>query len=290
MRRAKAEPVRLRGCAILARVELTLTAHDGTTLSVERRDLASPRARVIIVHGYGEHRGRYGELAERLLGERFECHLFDLRGHGRSGGVAAHVERFSDYVSDLALVVDSVRAAGGAAPLFLVAHSLGGLIALTYACTRRVDGLAASSPFLRAAFEIPAARKLLAMIGSRLTPAMSFDSPLAPEWLSRDQRIVDAYTTDPLVHRRTTPRWFVEVQHAQRALAAAAPEIRLPLFMMLGEDDRVADHRLTLEMFERFGSSDKTLRVYPGLRHEVFNELERDTVIADLVAWLRARS
>ena len=273
--------------------ETSVAAPQGITLAVEEHELPSPRARVIIVHGYAEHRGRYADLVSRLAAERFECHLFDLRGHGRSGGVAAHVERFADYVDDLALVVDHVRTrAGTSVPLILIGHSLGGLISLKYVRTRQsaVDALVVSSPFLRPAFEVPLYRRLAAMIATHLAPSMSFDSRLDPKWLSHDKRVVEAYETDPLVHRTTTPRWFIEVQQAQRELAAGAAGIQLPLLMLLGEEDRIADHRLAIEVFERLGSADKTLCRYAGLRHEVFNELARDVVIGDLISWLQTHS
>jgi len=269
---------------------MNLTAHDGIPLAVEDHELPSPRARVLIVHGYAEHRGRYAELTARLMAEGFECHLFDLRGHGGSGGALAHVAQFSDYLEDLALVVRHVRR--DARPLILVAHSLGGLIALAY--VRRsgadVDALAVSSPYLRPAFRVPAVKKGMAAVASRVAPTMKFASGLDPQWLSHDERIVTAYATDPLVFRITTPRWFIEVERAQRELLDGAAEIRLPLLMQLGEEDRIADHRRSIEVFRRIGSADKTLVPYAGLRHEIYNELARDRVIDDLLAWLRSRT
>lgn len=269
---------------------MNLTTHDGVSLAVDSHELPAPRARVIVVHGYAEHRGRYAELTARLMAAGFECHLFDLRGHGGSGGALGHVERFDDYLDDLALVVQHVRR--DATPLFLVAHSLGGLIALTYVrrANARVDALAVSSPYLRPAFRVSPLRKLMATIGTRVAPSTAVASGLDPQWLSHDERIVTAYATDPLVFRITTPRWFVETARAQQELLAGAAEIRLPLLMQFGGEDRIADHRRSAEVFERIGSADKTLIPYPGLRHEIFNELARDRVIDDLLAWLRLRA
>lgn len=252
---------------------------------MEDHELPSPRARVIIVHGYGEHRGRYAHVVSRLAREGFECHLFDLRGHGQSGGTVAHVDRFEQYLDDLQLVVQHV---GHSRPLFLVSHSLGGLIALSY--VRRgdhgVDGLAVSDPYLHPAFRIPAARKALASVLSRILPKLSVNNGLDAKWLSHDEAIVRAYVDDPLVFKTTTPRWYTEVTRAQRELIDGASGIRLPLLMLVGEGDRIADPRVALDVFERAGSADKTLRRYPGLFHEIFNEIEREAVIDDLVAWL----
>jgi len=269
---------------------MNLTAHDGISLRVEDHELPSPRARVLLVHGYAEHRGRYAELVSRLMSEGFECHLFDLRGHGESGGVVGHVARFDDYLDDLALVVKHVRR--DARPLFLIGHSLGGLISLMY--VRRsgaaVDALAVSSPYLRPAFRVPIVKRLMAVIGTHLAPTTAVASGLDPRWLSHDERVVAAYASDPLVFRITTPRWFMEVQRAQRELLAGAAEIRLPLLMQIAEEDRIADHLRAVEVFRRIGSADRTLLPYSGLFHEIYNELARDAVIADLIAWLRARS
>lgn len=267
----------------------TITTHDGLALAVEDREVPSPRARVVIVHGYAEHRGRYASLADRLVAESFACHLFDLRGHGHSGGTAAHVARFDDYLSDLELVIARVR---DSRPLLLLAHSLGGLIALRYVQlhSNAADALAVSSPFLRPGFEVPAAKRLLAQVASWCAPSLPFDNTLDPDWISTDAAVVEAYRTDPLVLRKTTPRWFTEVERAQTALIAGASEVTLPLLMLLGGEDKIADHELASTVFERIGSADKTLLRYEGYRHEVFNEVGRAVVIDDLVAWLRAHA
>lgn len=255
---------------------------------VEDHELPSPRARVLVVHGYGEHRGRYAHVVSRLARDGFECHLFDLRGHGQSGGTIAHVDRFHQYLDDLQLVVQHVRNAGGPRPLFLVSHSLGGLIALSYVRRENhgVDALAVSDPYLHPAFRIPPARKALATVLSRVIPKLSFNNGLDAKWLSHDEAIVRAYVDDPLVFKTTTPRWYTEVTRSQRELVAGASDIRLPLLMLVGEGDRIADPRVALDVFDRAASAHKTLRRYPGLFHEIFNELERDAVLDDLAGWL----
>ncbi|HET7434299.1 MAG TPA: alpha/beta hydrolase [Thermoanaerobaculia bacterium] len=267
----------------------TLTAADGIVLAVEDHPVASPRARVVIVHGYAEHLGRYAALVQRLVAEGFACHLFDLRGHGHSGGVAAHVARFDDYLSDLRLVIARVR---DDVPLILLAHSLGGLIALRYVQTEpnAANALAVSSPFLHPGFAVPAAKRLLAQIASWCAPTLPFDTGLDAEWLSTDESVVAAYQNDPLVLRKTTPRWFTEVEQAQHALIAGASDITLPLLMLLGNEDKIADHELAAEVFTRIGSADKTLQQYAGYRHEIFNETGRAVVIDDLVKWMRGHA
>jgi alpha-beta hydrolase superfamily lysophospholipase len=268
-----------------------ITAPDGTPIAVSGTELRFPRARVVITHGYAEHSGRYATLASELTAAGFETHAFDLRGHGHSGGVPAHVGHFGQYVDDLQLVIDYIRGRSHvAAPLIVLGHSLGGLIALYYARSRSgFEGLVISSPFLRPAFDIPPAKKALAWGASFIAPTLPFSNELNPEWLSSDEQVVDEYARDPLVRRTTTPRWFMEVQRAQQKLCESAASIRLPLLMLLGGSDPIADHRLAEEVFQAIGSEDKTIHKYEGLLHEVFNESERAVVVNDLIGWLRAR-
>jgi alpha-beta hydrolase superfamily lysophospholipase len=267
-----------------------IRTHDGLSLVVEHREVAGARARLVIVHGYAEHRGRYTKLADQLEARGIECHLFDLRGHGTSEGPRAHVPRFADYLDDLDRVVSSVRACGGTAPLLLLAHSLGGLIALAYVRQHpgAFDALAVSSPFLGPAFRVPRIRAMLARVLSRVTPRLLLPNGLNPRWVSRDEAVVAAYVADPLIFSTTTPRWFMEITAAQRALIAHSEEIKTPALFLLARSDRIADHKIALDVFARLGTSDKQLRTYPELYHEVFNELSpaHEVVIGDLLAWI----
>jgi acylglycerol lipase len=267
----------------------SIQARDGIALHVADHALEEPRARIVIVHGYAEHLGRYDELVGLLAARRFECHLFDLRGHGRSGGVPAHVARFADYIDDLDRVVEHVHAlTPDTRPLLLLGHSLGGMIALAYVRARpqAFHGVAVTSPFLRPGFAVPAMKRLLASMASVILPTLPFSNTIDPLWLSHDAAIVAAYASDPLVRRTTTPRWFLEVEAAQEQLLANAGEVTIPLLMMLGNEDQIADHKLAASMFDRLGSPDKTLRIFPGLRHEILNETSRDVVIEELLGWL----
>lgn len=271
-----------------------ISTHDRLSLVVERHDVTSAKARLVLVHGYAEHRGRYRALLEQLTAHGVSSHAFDLRGHGESEGPRGHVGRFEDYLDDLQRVIRTVPA--GNAPLFLLAHSLGSLIALSYVRThpRTFDAIAVSSPFLGPAFAVPRARRRLARAASVITPTLRFASGLAPEWVSRDPEIVAAYAADPHVFGTTTPRWFVEVTAAQRDLLEHASEITTPALFLVAGSDRIADHRIAHELFSRLGTpeSQKELRAYPDLYHEIFNELPaaRAEVIGDLLAWIDSRS
>lgn len=266
-----------------------IRAADGAQLVVERRLVDDPRARVVIVHGYAEHRRRYDRIMQPLADRGFECIAADLRGHGDSEGQRGHVSRFDHYLDDLQRIVATIP---DDRPRFLVGHSLGGLISLQYVLKRPHDfrAVAVSSPFLRSAFAVSRTQVALANVAQVVAPRLPFPSPLRAEQISRDPEEVELYANDPAVFRTTTPRWYSEVAAAQKEVFARASEIRLPLLMLVGDADSIADHRGSMEVFERLGSSDKSLEVYPGYFHEVFNDVGREQPIARLVAWLERQS
>lgn len=266
----------------------SIATHDGLTLVVERNPLPSPRARMVIVHGYAEHRGRYAALVEQLTQAGIECHRFDLRGHGESGGRSGHVPRFTDYLDDLQRVTATVP---HDLPRLLLGHSLGGLISLHYvkAHPDDFDAIAVSSPFLAPTFAVPKAQEVLASVASQIAPWIPIKTPLRPSMVSRDPEVVAAYRDDPAVFRTTTPRWYTEVKEAQRVIFEHAADIRLPALFLLAQADQIADHALAREVFHRLGSQDKELEVFDGFYHEVFNEIGREKVIARLLAWVGKR-
>jgi alpha-beta hydrolase superfamily lysophospholipase len=278
--------------------ESSIHTRDGLRLAAEHYRVLNRRARVVVVHGYAEHLRRYEKFVAALAQAGYECHLFDLRGHGRSEGVRGHVARFEDYRHDLELFVeqtiqpDSARdAASGSErlePLFLVAHSLGGLIALDFVLHRPAPfrALAVSSPFLSPAFKLPPLVNQVSAVAAYVLPTLSLKSALDPKWLSHDPAVVESYVRDPLIFSSVTPSWWHAVHRAQNEIFERAREIETPALFLLGDADRIADPLRSRAVFERMGSADKRLEVYPGFFHEVLNELGRERVIDDLLSWL----
>ena len=279
-------------------IESTLRTHDGLDLVGVHHLRPSCRGRVVIVHGYAEHCRRYDPLVAALDSAGYECHLLDLRGHGRSGGVRGFVPRFADYLADLERFlarIEEVQPAArerGAVPRILLAHSLGGLIALDFALTRPAtfDLLAVSSPFLKPAMEVPRLKAGVAAITSKLAPTLLTPSEIDSRGLSHDAAIVAAYDHDPLVFKTFNAHWFFEVQRAQQEVFDGAGAIRLPALFLLGGADPIADPERGRAVFARLGSVDKGLEVYQGFLHEVLNEIGRERVISDLLAWLGERT
>jgi alpha-beta hydrolase superfamily lysophospholipase len=256
---------------------------DGVTLLTRRWEVADPRATLLVVHGASEHLGRWGHVAE-FFGERgFEVFAYDHRGHGGSGGHRIHVERFEDYVGDLAQIVDHVEAAR---PLVIYAHSMGGLVATAYAEStgEQPDCYVLSAPALMA--NAPAPLRVAARILSRVTPSLRLKAPIKGHQLSRDTRIGDAYMADPLVHLEGTARWGAEFIGAMDRARADVGQIRVPALVIHGGDDTIVPPAASAPLA---GVDGVDRRVFPGLRHEMHNEPERDEVLGFVAAWIDDR-
>ncbi|MCX6364131.1 MAG: lysophospholipase [Actinobacteria bacterium] len=257
------------------------------------RPEGEPAAVLAVVHGYGEHGGRYRGLAEEMAARGYAVHVYDLRGHGRSGGRRGHLGRFADYLDDTAVYLEAVRGEHRGQPLYLLGHSLGGLIATAYVEDRPADalaGLVLSSPFLRLGMPVPPLKLGAARLLSIVAPTVNVGNTVVAAALSHDQDVVRAYGTDPLNHHVATARWAAEAVAAQGAALSAASGIRLPFLLLYGDADAVADPQAARELFARVVSADKTMHCYEGYFHEIFNETGRAAVFADLAAWLEARA
>jgi alpha-beta hydrolase superfamily lysophospholipase len=266
---------------------------DGLRLVAEHHRPPRPRARIALVHGFAEHQGRYQVLVNELLAAGYACHTFDLRGHGESGGPRGHVSSFALYRDDLRLFLETVTTAGTGSPVptVLLAHSLGGLIALDFLLHRPapVEALILSSPFLAPAFRLPRPVTAAVRWSSRLLPRLRIPAGLDPDQLSHDPAVVAAYRDDPLVFGSVTAGWLTAALETQQEVFRRAGEITLPSLFLIGDADAIADPRRTRCAFERLGSADKTLRTYGGFRHEVLNEVGRCQVVRELLAWLAER-
>jgi alpha-beta hydrolase superfamily lysophospholipase len=251
----------------------------------------TPKAVVAVVHGYGDHGGRYGWLGEDMAARGFAVYVYDLRGHGQSSGVRGQVKRFDDYLGDTEVFIEEVRRERPAAPLFLLGHSMGGLVCARLAEERSpaVRGLVLASPFLQLGEAIPPAKVVAAKAMARVWPGRDIGNTLQATHLSHEESVVEAYVTDRLVHHVAPARWAAETLAAQDAAMAAAERISLPLLVLYGTDDRVVDVAFIEALFDRASSPDKTIERYEGLYHECFNETERARVFADLAGWLAAR-
>ena len=259
---------------------------DGTPLHLRHwATSGKPWATVLLVHGIGEHSGRY-ERTGRLMAEAgIDVHAFDIRGHGLSGGRRVYVRVWDDYLDDLAVRVAAVREPG--VPLVLFGHSMGALIALTYACSDRPapDLLVLSAVPLDA--RVPGWQRALAPILSRLAPTAILANPITGEQLSRDPAVGKAYFADPLVQPRSTTRLGAELLKAMKRGREGLDRLRIPALVIHGGGDTLVPTRVCEPLAAVAGVE---RRVLPDLHHETLNEPEGPEVVAAIVDWLRGRT
>jgi alpha-beta hydrolase superfamily lysophospholipase len=247
------------------------------------------RGTVVIVHGINEHGGRYEHVAERLVRDGWMVAALDHRGHGLSGGRRAAVERFDDWVTDLdsylrGVLTDAPR------PVFMLGHSLGGLIATVYALRHQdsLAGLILSSPSVMPPTNLSPSTVRMGRLLSRWASNLPVVA-LRLDAVSRDPAVVQAYREDPLVHLgKVRARTGAEVLRAIEEVHRDISRLRLPVLALQGTDDLLVDPHSARWVDEHTGSTDHTLRIYDGLYHEVFNEPERETVLDDVAGWLAA--
>jgi alpha-beta hydrolase superfamily lysophospholipase len=248
----------------------------------------SPKAVLLVAHGLAEHSGRYKNLVNYFVPKGYAVYALDHRGHGKSDGVRCYVDRFSDYLADLKTFFDMVRKEHKGAKIFLVGHSMGATIAIAYAIEHQKElaGLIVSGASLVASSSVSPALLAMAGVISVLAPKMGV-TVLDASAISRDKAVVDAYVNDPLVYRGKLPaRMGAELAKMWKTLPEQMPEIKLPVLIMHGSADHLADPRGSKLLYERAGSKDKTLKLYDGFYHEIFNEPEHKRVMADVEAWL----
>ncbi len=252
---------------------------------------AARRSTVAILHGFGEHSGRYMNVVNCLVPAGYAVYGFDLRGHGRSPGQRGYIGDWSEYREDTRAFVNILGDKEPGSPLFLLGHSLGGLIALDYALRspEGLRGIVASSPLLSQ----PGISPILVALSrglSRVLPRFSLSTGLDASSLSRNPQVVDSYRQDPLVHSLGTPRLGTEITATQQWTLAHADEFKLPLLMILGSADRLAPPQAGREFFQRVTFADKEMCEYKGAYHECHNDIIYEQTVADLKHWLDAHT
>ncbi|MBV8604281.1 MAG: lysophospholipase [Pelomonas sp.] len=280
-----------------------LTSEDGLALHLRgwpHGGATPPRGTLLIVHGLGEHIGRYEDAAQRFNSWGWNVVGYDQRGHGASGGRRGDVPDAASLLRDLGRVIDAVGADPRlkAGRLVLVGHSMGGLVAARFVAGgltassagvlpdwfRPVDGLVLSSPALAVAMN--GWQRLLLFVGAKLAPHLAAHNGLNPQWVSRDAEVVRAYRADPLVHNRITPTLARMIVEGGQLVRRLAPDWIVPTLLVWAGADRCVVPAGSAEFAAGAPAALLRHECFEGLAHEIFNEPERDQVFAEVKDWL----
>ena len=244
---------------------------------------------VLLVHGWAEHSGRYDAVGAWLAARGCAVHAYDHRGHGRSAGPRGHARRFADYLDDLEIALVRARAEGPELPVFVLGHSMGGLVVAAFLVERqpKIAGAVTTGAALALADVPPRARLAWLRLVARIAPRLRMDRPIATDALSRDPEVCRAYAEDPLVLRRMTLGLGAAILGAALRTLPAAGRVQVPMLLLHGADDALCPAEGSRRFHAALAASGSDLRIYPGLRHEILNEPERDTVLLDLLHWMQ---
>lgn len=264
-----------------------ISAADGTMLYVTDYLLPASQARgsVVIMHGLGEHSGRYRHVAGFFNECGLSVRCYDHRGHGRSQGKRGDVINGDPMLQDAEIVIDDFSARF-AEPPFLLGHSMGGLFAARFALSHLspLRGLILSSPAL--ALRVSAFDMKMLKLMRTLAPSLAVPNGVSPALLSHDPKIVAAYKADPLVHRKISARLLTSMLSSIDYCQSHAGSMAIPTLMLVAGDDRVLDFGGSKRFFAHLPVGMAQLHVYDGMYHEIFNELDAHRPLADLKLWL----
>jgi acylglycerol lipase len=260
----------------------------------ERRMLCdgTPLANVALLHGYGDHCSRYKWVMEQFREADINVFTYDQRGHGRSPGKRAYIHRFEDFLEDLDVFLEHIAPNTKDTPLFLMGHSMGGMVLARYAQTRelpKVRGLVFSSPFLAFTEETPAFLIALGPYVAKVLPWLPVGS-VDNTGLSRDPAIEEIANQDPLgFHGKVAAQTGAEFTRIIRSIEKDVATIQASMLVLHGTHDRIVSPSGSEMLHEKAGAKDKTLRMYDGGYHELYNDLDKEQFMAEIITWIKAR-
>lgn len=273
------------------KADFTIKASDGVKLAGHSflSEQEQPKAVIVLVHGLGEHMGRYHEPGSFLGSRGIAVYGCDLRGHGRTKGKRGHAE-YPQLLSDLANVLRFVRNYHADCPIILYGHSMGGNIAASYvleqpAVQEELHGLILSAPWFALKMKTPVWALAMGQVMYRLHPSFTQDNGLDPAWLSKDERVGEEYLRDPLVHGRISAGLFLAIHKRGKKAIKQAAKLHLPTLVMHGDDDAVTSDSASRKLAEK--APNASFKSWPGLRHEPHNELEKEEVMEFVYNWIR---
>lgn len=250
---------------------------------------SEPKAVLLVIHGFGEHSGRYMNVVDTVVPEGIAVYALDHRGHGKSEGKENYVKKFTDFTSDVGSLEEIARKAHPNLPLFVLGHSMGSLIATQFMTNHAnqsdVAGLILSGTGGSFGPEINGVTIFLAKVLGAIAPKLSIPSNLDPNFISHDQEVIDAYVNDPLVHyEKITTKLAKEMMGATKDMIPAASSINLPVLIQIGTEDDTFS--MKQEFADAFPHDDSTFHHYEGFRHEVYNEEKKEIPLNHLKDWI----
>ncbi|NQV15533.1 alpha/beta hydrolase [bacterium] len=272
--------------------ETTFTTPDHFTIFEQTWTTENAKGVVLITHGVAEHSGRYSHVAQSLSDAGYTVIAFDLRGHGKSSGKRNYIKSFQEHLNDLGEVLSRARNNHPGLPIFLFGHSMGGGIVTLFTIERKpnIKGVILSGPAVKVSDEIsPMLQKISGLI-SAILPKLPVVKLKSAD-ISRDPKVVEDYDSDPLNYRGSIlARTGAEMLNSTKKISSQAASITLPILIMHGTSDKLADVSGSEMLFDKVSSDDKTLKLYDGLYHEILNEPEREHIKRDMIQWLDAHN
>ncbi|MDD5456304.1 MAG: lysophospholipase [Candidatus Margulisbacteria bacterium] len=269
--------------------DFTFKAEDGINLSARCwLPETTPKAVIILVHGIGEHSGRYEELAAFFTANNICIMAFDLRGHGKSEGKRGHTPSYSNWMKDLKIFIDICRKKFPDLPFILYGHSLGGNLAINYILRYKPElaGAIATSPELRLAFKPAFWKRWLAQFINFCWPSLTMPSGLEVDFISHDPQVIEAYKVDPLVHDRISARCYTGFMKAGEWAIKNSSNLCLPLLLLHGSEDHITSAPASEEFASKAGKL-CVFRLWNGYYHELHNELEKAKVFNYILDWIK---
>ncbi|MGJ3240135.1 MAG: lysophospholipase [Anaerolineae bacterium] len=268
----------------------SFTTPDGVQIHTKFWQATSTSERIVlIVHGLAEHSGRYQHVAERLTQAGYHVYALDHRGHGQSTGERLHVPKPDSFITDLKQFYERIRLAHPNAAFFMLGHSMGSVISLDFILTYpdAISAIAVTGTATDVSTTVSPLLRGFSQVVYALFPQAPISAPSGTSVLTRDPEMLRLAENDPLLYKGWTKtsvaKYVVETgEHIQER----ADKITIPILIMHGEDDTLTPISGSKIMYGRVGSSDKTLKIWPNMFHEILNEVEREAVIDTLVTWL----
>lgn len=249
-----------------------------------------PDGTLVVTHGLGEHSESYHRLIQGLSHLNMRFIVWDLRGHGRSEGKRGIVKSISDYSDDLGILIQFIREEISDDSIFLLGHSLGGLVNLN-ALVEKGDlglkGVCLSSPLLGITLEASEIKKMGAKYIARYLPRFTMSNEIPDKILTHDKKVLEEFAKDPLRHDRISAGLYLDMLSYTKKVCKMGDRISLPILFQLAGQDKVVSTKATLEFYETLSSKDKTKMIYENSFHEIFNDIEREQVFQDLSKWLQ---